>query len=167
MISLSTAKCAEDFEIAAEFGRAFGEWDAVEGLAYGLDPEEVRQLYHNDTSSSLARKFSAGNGVLYLARSDGALAGSLGFDTFDETTAELQKFYVDPKFRGKGIGSALMRTALAEIGKSGFKRVVLHTTVYMRNAISVYEACGFIRCPPFRAVPDSVAHTEIFMAREM
>jgi GNAT superfamily N-acetyltransferase len=165
MISIGIASQPEEFEIAADLCRALGEWDAAEVAAYDVDPNLVIDLYHGDTAETLAAKYRAADAWLFIARWQGEPAGCLAFDRFDATTAELHKFYVDPQFRGKGIGRALMRSVLSDIGKSGCKRTVIHTTIYMRNAIVVYEAFGFIRCPPFRAVSPELAHTEIFMSK--
>ncbi|MGO7670854.1 GNAT family N-acetyltransferase [Rhizobium ruizarguesonis] len=165
MISVSRANCAEDFEIAADFCRAFGAWDAAEAQAYGVSPETVLALFHSDTSDSLVEKYSSADATMVLARWQSAPAGCIAFGPFDATTAEIQKFYVDPTFRGKGIGDALMRTILSEVAKGRWNRLVLRTTVYMKNAIAVYESFGFTRCPPFRPIPQSIRHTEVFMSR--
>lgn len=167
MISVSSASCATDYEIAAEFCRALGAWDAVEVQAYGIAPEVVMGLYHGETSSSLAAKYGSEDAMMLVARWEGVPAGCITFDPFDDTAVELHKFYVDPRFRGRGIGSALMRATLAEVKKGQRSTIVIHTTVYMKNAISVYEAFDFTRCLPFRQTPDSIRHTEIFMSREI
>lgn len=165
MISVSRAIGAADFEIAAEFCDALAEWDAAEVLAYGVAPEEVLAIYHGETRTSLAAKYSSADAMMFIARWEGSPAGCLAFAPFDDATMEIRKFYVDPEFRGKGIGSALMRAVLAEVGKGHRRTIVAHTTVYMNNAISVYEAFDFTRCLPFRQIPDSIAHTEVFMSR--
>lgn len=165
MISISRVNCAEDFEIAADFCRTFGEWDVAAGLAYGVSADVVMGLFHNDTSDSLVEKYSSAEAMMFLARWQGVPAGCIAFDPFDATTAEIHKFYVDPEFRGKGIGGTLMRTILAEIAKGRHDRIVLQTTVYMKNAIEIYESFDFTRCAPFRPIPDSIRHTEVFMSR--
>jgi GNAT superfamily N-acetyltransferase len=165
MISISRANCEEDFEIVADFCSALGAWDATEVQAYGVSPEVVMALFHDDTSNSLAEKYSSANAMMLLARWQGVPAGCVAFGPFDATTAEIHKFYVDPEFRGRGIGRTLMRAILSEIAKGRRSRIVLQTTVYMKNAITVYESFDFTRCPPFRPIPDSIQHTEVFMSR--
>jgi ribosomal protein S18 acetylase RimI-like enzyme len=165
MLSVSRANCAEDFEIAAEFCRAIAEWDAVEAPAYGISPEMVVALFHGDTSSSLAAKYNSADATMLIARWEGSPAGCLAIDPFDEAAIELHRFYVDPRFRGRGIGGALIRAALAEVEKGSRRTIVIHTAVHMKNAISVYESFQFTRCPRFRPTPDSVSHTDVFMSR--
>jgi GNAT superfamily N-acetyltransferase len=165
MISVSRAICAADFEIAAVFCDALAAWDAAEVQAYGVAAEEVLAIYHGETTSSLTARYGSADAMMFIARWEGSPAGCLAFAPFDDATMEIRKFYVDPDFRGKGIGSALMRVVLAEVEKGHCRAIVAHTTVYMENAISVYEAFDFTRCTPFRQTPDSIAHTEVFMSR--
>jgi GNAT superfamily N-acetyltransferase len=167
MIAISNAICAADFDIAAAFCRALGEWDAIEAQAYGTPAALIIGMFHGDTSDSLAEKYSSAEAMMFLARWEGKPAGCLAFSPFDDTSTELHKFYVDPLYRGKGIGGALMRMAFVEMQKGHRRTVRLATTVYMTNAIAVYEAFSFARCPPYYAVPDSMSHTEIFMTRPL
>jgi GNAT superfamily N-acetyltransferase len=167
MISVSAASTSEDFDVAAGLCRALGEWDAVAVKPYGISREVVLALFHNETSTSLAAKYNSTEARVLLARWDGSAAGCLAFDPFDDVAVELHKFFVVPRFRGRGIGSALMNAALDEV-KTGHRRtVVLHTTVYMKNAISVYEAFDFTPCPRFRPTPGNVMHTDLFMSRKI
>jgi GNAT superfamily N-acetyltransferase len=165
MISLTIADRVAEFETAAALCRALGAWDAEEVAAYGVDPQLVISLYHRETAETLASKYGLAGAGLFIARWQGTPAGCLAFNSFDAASAELHKFYVDTRFRGSGIGRALMHAVLAEIEKTGRRRILIHTTVYMSSAIAVYEAFGFRRCDAFRAVSPDVAHTEIFMAR--
>lgn len=50
---------------------------------------------------------------------------------------------VDPKFRGKGVGGALL-TDLIDLAKNSFKLEILHLEVYAGNpAIHLYKRLGF------------------------
>lgn len=165
MISISNAKHRRDFEIAGAFCRTFAEWDAVQSEAHGLSPDLVLGMYHTDTSETLAAKFMAADAALFIATWNGMPAGCLAFSPFDDHATELHKFYVDPAYRGKGIGRALMRTVLGEIEKGQRRTVLLATTVYMKEAVALYESFAFARCQPFYPIPDSMKHTEVFMMR--
>ncbi|TCL69826.1 GNAT family N-acetyltransferase [Rhizobium sp. BK251] len=165
MISISRAEDQEDFEVAERFCRALAEWDAIEVQAYGVAPEVVLGIFHGETTEGLRQKFTADDACMLIARWDGHPAGCIAFSPFDETAVEIHKFYVDPEFRGRKIGQALMRALLAEIEKGKSGKIVLQTTIYMSHAISLYEAFDFRRCEQFRPIPDEIRHTEVFMSR--
>jgi GNAT superfamily N-acetyltransferase len=165
VISVSSAKSAEDFEIAAGLCSALAEWDAVAVEPYGISREQVMALFHGETSSSLAAKYNSPDAKMLIARWETSPAGCLAFDPFDDAAVELHRFYVDPRFRGRGIGSELMRTALAQARNGHRRTAILHTTVYLKDAISVYESFGFSHCQRFRATPESIRHTDVFMSR--
>ncbi|WP_353622833.1 GNAT family N-acetyltransferase [Aliirhizobium terrae] len=84
---------------------------------------------------------------------------------FDETSDELHKFFVPPAFRRKGIGRALMQSVVANVELRRRCRLLAHTTIYMSDAVALYRAFGLDLCPPFRDVPESVRHTELFLSR--
>jgi len=166
MLSISRANSADDFDVAAFYCRQFGDWDASVSPSHGVPSDVVLSLFYTDTSSTLKEKYHAPpDSLMLIARWDGAPAGCIAFNGFDETTAEIHKFYVDPQFRGKGIGRTLIEAVLAEIGRTHRRRVVLHTAHYMESAITLYESFDFVRCDRFRASPDIVAHTDVFMSR--
>jgi GNAT superfamily N-acetyltransferase len=165
MLSVSIARSPEDFEAAAVLCRALGDWDAVTHEANGIAADIVVGLFHSQTAESLCDRFSGPDAAMLVARWDEAPAGCIAFAPFDETADEIHKFYVDPAFRRKGIGGALMRDALTRIGARGKPRIVLHTSLYMSDAMAVYRAFGFEPCDAFRPVPDILRRSEIFMSR--
>ncbi|MDX8470200.1 GNAT family N-acetyltransferase [Mesorhizobium sp. VK23B] len=166
MISVLPARSAEDFETLAVLCRRLAQWDVDASAPYGVSEEDVRALFHPETSADLlATQFGAPDAMAFIARSEGLPAGCLAFDQFDDDTAELHRFFVDAAFRGQGIGRALMGAVLAEIEKGQARTVLIHTTFYMSNAIAVYEAFGFRPCAPFRETPAHVRHTDVFLSR--
>lgn len=167
MISIAVAGSTSDFSAAAALCRALGEWDAAEAPKYGVPPALVMELYHSEDEAKIVAKYSIDDARLYLARWEGQPAGCVAISPFDKDTLEVEKFYVDPAFRGKGIGRALMAGLLADAEKSGRDRILIHTTVYMKSAVTIYRSLDFAECAQFRDVPASVVHVEIFMSRPL
>jgi GNAT superfamily N-acetyltransferase len=165
MLSVSIAKSPDDFEVAAGLCRLLGEWDAATHEANGIAAEIVVGLFHSQTNASLADRFSGPRSMMLIARWEGAAAGCIAWEHFDETADEIHKFYVDPAFRRRGIGGALMRGALGAVDARGKGRTVLQTSLFMSDAIAVYRSFGFGSCAAFRPVPDILRDTEIFMSR--
>lgn len=58
-----------------------------------------------------------------------------------------------------------MRTILSEVENRHRRTVLLHTAVYMKGAIPIYESFGFAQCPRFRETPEHLKHTDYFMSK--
>ncbi|SFB05213.1 Acetyltransferase (GNAT) family protein [Rhizobium sp. NFR07] len=165
MLSVSIAKSPEDFEAASALCKELAEWDMAMVQAYGVDPDIVMDLYHGETATSLAARYLRDGAGLFLATWAGSPAGCLAFSPFDDLSDELHRFFVAPALRRRGIGRALMQSVMADIGFRRRRRLLAHTTIYMTDAVALYRAFGLELCPPFRDVPESVRHTEVFLSR--
>ena len=81
------------------------------------------------------------------------IIGCVAIDRRSRGTAELMKMYLDPRFRGRGLGKRLLRTALAFARRAGYRRVMLETNTRLRAAAGLYAQAGFrlrtrTRIPP-------------------
>lgn len=91
--------------------------------------------------------------ILARARRDHALAGmvvvvppsSPARRVAEADEAELHLLAVDPRHRGRGLGRALITTALDSIDRQGFRKTVLWTQPSMVAAQRLYEGLGFAR----------------------
>ena len=57
---------------------------------------------------------------------------------------EIANIAVSPEFRGKGIGSMIMRRVLEEAREQGCRSVILSVRESNKAAISLYERFGFV-----------------------
>lgn len=108
-----------------------------------------------NTASPTARFFcdniASGNALFLAADNGGEIIGELYafFDLDDkdfadgETTAYLCAFRVKREFRGKGIGSRLMETALAELKKTGFRATTIGVGSDEPRNQRLYRSFGF------------------------
>lgn len=167
MISVERAGSIEDFVIVAGFCEALGALDVEMGRDHGVPAEIVMALFHGENGESLARKFGAAGSGMFLARWEGRPAGCIALAPFETDAMEIHKFYVDPAFRGRGIGNMLMQRVFDEAKKSGRATMLVNTAAYLKSALSLYEAFGFVHCPPFHTVPAEISHTEVFMSRPL
>ncbi|MBB3659636.1 GNAT superfamily N-acetyltransferase [Rhizobium sp. BK650] len=167
MISLSRAASTEDFIIIAGFCEALGALDVELGRDHGIPAETVMALFHGETHESLARKYDSDDAMMFLARWEGAPAGCIALAPFEGDAMEIHKFYVDPTFRGRGIGNLLMQRVFDEAKRSRRSTMLVNTAAYLKSAVSLYEAFGFVHCPPFHEVPAEISHTEVFMSRPL
>ena len=92
---------------------------------------------------------ASGDGAFLIAYLDDIVVGCGAVRRLDEETAELKRMYVDPSFRGRGIGRALVEALEREARLLGITRVVLETGTRLAPAIKLYEAMGYARIPLF------------------
>ncbi len=81
-------------------------------------------------------------GSFFIALVDDELAGTAGVRTAGPDTCEIRRIYVHRSMRGKGIGSALFRTALC-YARTNYARALLKTDVSLQTATGMYLRHGF------------------------
>jgi ribosomal protein S18 acetylase RimI-like enzyme len=85
-------------------------------------------------------------GNLFFIVEGPAVYGTVALMPYDQTTFELTKMAVSPKFRGKKMGQELMKHCIRFAQKEG-KNLVLYSNTKLKNAIHIYKKYGFIEIP--------------------
>lgn len=75
---------------------------------------------------------------VWVAEIDGLLAGMIALSLGG--AAEVEEFFVDPAFQGRGVGTALMETLAAAARAAGADRLEVDADP---NAEEIYERLGF------------------------
>lgn len=106
-------------------------------------------------------------GVFYLVRLDGQLAGMGGLRRVRDGVAELKRVYVRPACRGARLGAAIVDRLLQDARGFGYREAWLDSAPFMAAAHRLYEAAGFAdRAPyPETEVPPALRDRWRFMAR--
>ena len=120
--------------------------------ALGLDFDLSFQHFY-DEMRTFPKQYSKPTGSILLAYEDHNPAGCVGLRKLDEGVCEMKRLYVRKKFRGKGIGRALVAKVIEMSGKLGYERMRLDTVPSMHEAIALYESFGFKRIPKYRENP--------------
>ena len=96
---------------------------------------------------------------------DGDLAGIGALKAIDAERGELKSMRVDDRFRGSGVGRALLRHIMAAARDRGMTSLWLETgsPAEFVPAIRLYESEGFRRCGPFEGYSDDPF--SVFMTR--
>jgi len=84
----------------------------------------------------------------FVAMADNDVLGGGGIFPLangDWDTCELQRMYLRPQHRGRGIGQGLLTACLDTAGSLGFERCYAETVSEMSTAIAFYERNGFRR----------------------
>ena len=83
---------------------------------------------------------------------------------------ELMTIAVEPKFRGKGVGRALMQACFEDLMMTPVKRMVLEVAADNPAAIKLYRQLGFQQISErkgYYARPDGQPATALVMARNL
>lgn len=91
----------------------------------------------------------APNGLLLIARVDGAPAGLGGLRHLDTDLAEVKTMYVDPSFRGLGLGRRILTELERIASERGCRATRLDTSDYLTAAISLYRSAGYREVPAY------------------
>lgn len=98
---------------------------------------------------------------------DGELAGIGALKTMDAERGELKSMRVDDRFRGSGVGRAILRHIVAAARERGMTSLWLETGTPedFVPAVRLYESEGFTRCGPFEGYVDDPF--SVFMTRAL
>jgi len=83
---------------------------------------------------------------------------------------ELMTIAVEPKFRGKGLGAALLRACFEDLLMTPSKRMILEVAADNPAAIALYRKLGFQQISErkgYYARPDGQPATALVMARQL
>jgi len=127
---------ADNPYIAAIIRQVLTEFGANRpGFAWA-DPEldQLTQAYRGDAAA------------YYVVTADQTVIGGGGVAPFPceyEGLCELQKMYLLPDFRGKGLGQTLMQKLLNTALALGYRGCYLETFDAMQSALQLYQKFGF------------------------
>jgi ribosomal protein S18 acetylase RimI-like enzyme len=90
---------------------------------------------------------------VFVLREDAVAAGCGGIlfvdDDGPEPYGELKRMYVRDAYRGQGYGRRIIERLAGRARERGITLLRLETGIDQVEAIGLYEAFGFQRCPPF------------------
>ncbi|MCG9917572.1 MAG: GNAT family N-acetyltransferase [Phenylobacterium sp.] len=96
-----------------------------------FDPERARVWFADTYRPETTR----------LILVDGEMAGCVAFHAVEAGVLKLEHFYLDPRWQGRGLGTAILDGLLAEADAAG-ARVIL-TVLRQSDAQRLYERRGF------------------------
>lgn len=113
-------------------------------ITFTKNPPRDLLLLADESEESVADYI--GRGVCCVARQGEQVLGEYVLLHTRPFTAEIVNIAVVPEYQRRGIGTALIRHAVAAALKAGFRRLEIGTADRGAGQIALYERCGFVRC---------------------
>ena len=95
--------------------------------------------------------------TMFVARIDGAAAGTAALLDRGDGTAELKRLFVDDSARGKGLAAGLLAAIEAHARDAAVRVIQLETGPKSYAAIALYEKRGYAHIPRFGEYVDSAS----------
>jgi GNAT superfamily N-acetyltransferase len=93
------------------------------------------------------------HGAFLVARIDDSVAACGGVQRFSRTIGEIKRMWVDPAWRGCGLGVRTL-AALEEAARDlGYREVYLDTNGALTEAIAMYDGAGYRRIDRYNDNP--------------
>src|SRR6478735_1951811 len=150
---------ADNVLLAKLIRKVFNEFDAP----------QKGTVYSDPTTDDLYTLFQKHRAVLWVAEVNNEVLGCCGVyptEGLEKDCAELAKFYLSGKIRGKGIGKQLMLQCFQSAKEMQYKKLYLESMPQFSKAVSMYEKYGFT---PLDAPLGNSGHTtcNIWMIKEL
>lgn len=103
------------------------------------------------------------DGPFVVATVEGAPAAGGGLRTLPDGRAEVKRMWVDPGWRGSGLGRRLLARLEALAAATGHDRVVLDTNAALAEAVALYDRAGYTRIERYNDNP----HAELWFEKHL
>ncbi|MGA8246798.1 MAG: GNAT family N-acetyltransferase, partial [Nocardioides sp.] len=120
-------------EAVAAVQRYFAELD--ERFSDGFDP--------GDAATSDVAGMSPPRGAFLVGRVDGEVVACGGLQPHRATIGEIKRMWIDPAWRGCGLGSRMLGRLEDEAVRLGYREVYLDTNDALVEAVAMYERSGY------------------------
>lgn len=103
-------------------------------------------VYTDEATNHMSLGYKTERSVYYIVEDDGVLLGGSGIAQIPGEShhfCELQRMFLAPEARGKGIGAHLMKKCLDFARTANYSHCYLETFENMKPARKLYELSGF------------------------
>ncbi len=157
-------KIVPAYDYPKEVGALFSEYTDMLIAGDSSFQKYLAIQHYDEEIKHLDVKYGMPYGRLYLAYSEGELAGCIGLRKIDEQNGEMKRLYVRPQFRGQHIGDKLVKKVMADAREIGYSYMLLDTLPFLKSAIHMYKKYGFYEIESYN---DSPMSTSIYMRLDL
>jgi GNAT superfamily N-acetyltransferase len=137
---LQLAETEKHFADARKLFREYETWFGVSLCFQNFD----------DEVAMLPGKYASPEGRLYIVYESDEPVCCIGLRSLGDGVCEMKRLYLRDSARGKGIGVALIEKVISDAIEIGYTKMRLDTyPPKMGRAVSLYEAHGFYKIPPY------------------
>ena len=115
----------------------------IEWLRKYFRVEEKDELVLSNPQEEIIDK----GGMIFYAKFNDEILGTVSLMKLDEDTFELSKMAVSDKAQGLGIGNKLLIHSIAVAEENNIKKLLLYSNRILLPALHLYEKFGFIEVP--------------------
>ena len=146
-VEFQQVESVEEKKAAGSLIREYLEWlNARLKREYGIE-FDVEAMVQSDLSDP--DKFHPPYGRFYLARYKDQIAGVGCLKRLEAGMGEVQRMYVLPAYRGKGIGRAIANRLIDDARSIGYRQLRLESLEFLDAAHSLYRSIGFHEIDPY------------------
>ncbi len=143
VIEIKPAQTKEDFLAAKKLIFEYVEWLGID-LAFQNFDKEIE---------TMPVTYGEPDGGLFIVLRNNVAVGVAGIKRFNKSECEIKRMFVQNDSRGFGIGKLLMTECISLAKRLNYEAIKLDTAGYMKSAIKLYEAHGFVEIPSYRHNP--------------
>jgi N-acetylglutamate synthase-like GNAT family acetyltransferase len=108
---------------------------------FKIEPKDERVL--SNPQEEIIEK----GGMIFYAKYDDKIVGTVALIKIDENSFELSKMAVTDDVQGLGIGQKLLQHCINIAEKQKIKKLILYSNRSLLPAIHLYEKFGFVEIP--------------------
>ena len=121
--------------------------EVIRSVILEMGAPKTGTAYEDAATDLMFEVYQKKKGVYFVLELDEKVVGGAGIAGLagcENNICELQKMYVLPSARGKGLGTDLISKCLEKAKEFGFENCYLETMPYMEAARKLYEKNGFL-----------------------
>ncbi len=108
------------------------------------DLKRAEALANKEVRKLVPKGLETKNQFMHRVKDDGQTVGWLWYQVIDEgKTGFLLYVFIEPKFRGKGLGKELLKLFEEEVEKRGVSELVLYVFIGNKIAVDLYQKNGW------------------------